>query len=116
MKVYGIKNCDSCRKARKWLDERKIVHQFVDLREHGPTPETARRWIAAVGHELLINRRGTTWRKLAPADRDGIDAGRALTLVLAHPTLIKRPVFELPGGLLVGFSDEVRGRLCAPAV
>ena len=112
--IYGIKSCDTCRKARKWLDGEGIAHEFSDVRADGLEGATLDAWIAALGWEALLNRRGTTWRGLPEADRDGVDAARASTLMLAHPALIKRPVFDLGGGrFLLGFGDAERAALAA---
>jgi len=106
--IYGLRNCDTCRKARAWLAAEGIGHRFHDLRTDGVDLATVTRWAAAVGWEKLLNRRGTTWRGLADADRDGVDEARASALMVAHPALIKRPVFETGGGVLVGFGPDVR--------
>jgi len=103
--VYGIKNCDTCKKALKWLAVEGIEHRFHDFRADGLDAADLVRWAKAAGWEKLLNRRGTTWRKLAEADRDGVDAAKAETLMVANPTLIKRPVFDAGGdAVLVGFS------------
>ncbi len=109
--VYGLKNCDTCRKARKWLDGEGLAHRFLDLRADGVEEERVTRWIAAVGWEVLLNRRGTTWRTLADGDKHSIDADRALALMMQHPALIKRPVFEAEDKVLVGFKDDARAAL-----
>jgi arsenate reductase len=104
--IHGLKNCDTCRKALKWLDAQGLVHRFRDLRADGIDEPTLRRWIGAVGWETLLNRRGTTWRQLPAAERDGVDESRAMALMLMHPALIKRPVFEFDGRVIVGFSAQ----------
>ncbi len=109
--IYGIKNCDTCRKARKWLDAEGIGNRFHDVRADGLETATLAAWIAALGWERLLNRRGTTWRKLAPEDREDIDEAAAAALLRAHPTLIKRPVFDLGGTFMVGFGDAERDRI-----
>ncbi|MYE01900.1 MAG: arsenate reductase [Alphaproteobacteria bacterium] len=98
--VYGLKSCDACRKARKALGESE--HRFHDLREDGLDGAMLDRWIDALGWEALLNRRSTTWRSLDEADRAGLDAGRARGLMLAHPTLVKRPVIDDGGAVRVG--------------
>lgn len=103
MILYGIPNCDNVRKARGWLGERGIAHAFHDLRKQGIDGQRLREWSGAVGWEALVNRRGTTWRGLAGAEREGLGEDRALALMAAHPALIRRPVVEHDGGLLVGF-------------
>lgn len=109
--VYGLKNCDTCRKARKWLDGEGLAHRFLDLRADGVEEERVTRWIAAVGWEVLLNRRGTTWRTLPDGNKHDIDADRALVLMMQHPALIKRPVFEAGDKVLVGFKDDVQAAL-----
>lgn len=102
--IYGIKNCDTCRKARKWLDAEGIEHQYHDFRDDGLDGETLSAWVENVGWEILLNRRGTTWRKLPETDREDVTKDSAATLMLKNPTLIKRPVIDMGNGYLVGFS------------
>jgi arsenate reductase len=102
--IYGIKNCDTCRKARKWLSAQNIKHKFHDFRADGLDEKTLSAWIDAVSWETLLNRRGTTWRNLSEAAREGLTPASAASLMLENPTLIKRPVFEVGGACLVGFS------------
>ncbi len=109
--VYGIKNCDTCKKALKWLTAEGIEHRFHDFRADGLDAADLARWAQAAGWEKLLNRRGTTWRKLAEADKDGVDAAKAETLMAANPTLIKRPVFDAGGQVLVGFSAAEQAAL-----
>ena len=109
--VYGLKNCDTCRKARKWLDAEGIQHQFHDVRADGLEPETLNGWIESVGWEGLLNRRGTTWRKLPDTDKGGIDAASARRLMLEHPAMIKRPVIVGEGNVTVGFTDDIKAGL-----
>lgn len=106
--IYGIKNCDTCRKALKWLQAETIEYRFHDFRTDGLDRKTLQGWIAAAGWEALLNRRGTTWRKLPDDDRSGIDEAAAARLMLANPTLIKRPVVEAGGKVIVGFKDAER--------
>jgi arsenate reductase len=101
--VYGIKNCDTCRKALKWLTSEQIEHRFHDVRADGLKENTLSAWVDALGWESLLNRRGTTWRKLPDADKEAVDETTATALMLENPTLIKRPVFSLSDGFLVGF-------------
>lgn len=101
--VYGIPNCDTVRKARKWLDEMGLAYTFHDYRKEGADLARLRAWSAAAGWEILLNRRGTTFRGLDAAERAGIDADKAIALMALHPSLIKRPLVEREGGLLVGF-------------
>jgi len=104
--MYGIKNCDTIKKARAWLDEHAIAYAFHDYKTAGVEPPSLARWIAAEGWETVLNRAGTTFRKLPDADRQDLDAGKATALMLAQPSMIKRPVLEYPGGLLIGFAPE----------
>ena len=105
IEVYGIANCDTVKKARKWLDARAIDYRFHDYKKEGANPARLEEWIAAKGWEAVLNRRGTTFRKLDDADRAEIGAAKAVRLMEAHPSAIKRPVVEHPGGLLVGFDE-----------
>ena len=109
--VYGIRNCDTCRKAIKWLAAEGIAARLHDVRAEGLDPERLDAWIDALGWEALLNRRGTTWRKLPASDTDGVDAARARALMLEHRALIKRPVFDLGGRYLVGFKDAEKAAL-----
>ena len=109
--VYGLKNCDTCRKALKWLDAEGLEHQFKDVRADTLESATIARWIAAVGWEVLLNRRGTTWRKLSDADKHDVDGDKALALMAEHPALIKRPVFEARDTVMVGFKEDVQAAL-----
>jgi len=101
--LYGIANCDTVRKARAWLEEKGIGYAFHDYKKEGAHPAKLRQWVEAKGWETVLNRRGTTFRQLDEADKHGLDAARAVRLMQAHPSTIKRPVAEHPGGLLVGF-------------
>ncbi len=103
VEFYGIPNCDTVRKARDWLDAKGIGYTFHDYKKEGADPARLRQWIAAKGWETLLNRRGTAFRKLDPALTADLDATRAVPLMQANPSTIKRPVVEHPGGLLVGF-------------
>jgi Spx/MgsR family transcriptional regulator len=100
---YGIANCDTVKKARAWLDENDIAYTFHDYKKEGADPARLRQWIAAKGWETVLNRRGTALRKLDSAQTEGLDAERAVPLMEANPSTIKRPVVEHGGGLLVGF-------------
>ncbi|WP_353253002.1 arsenate reductase [Salinisphaera sp. PC39] len=103
--LYGLKNCDTCTKARRWLATQGIDHRFVDLRAEGVERERIRRWLDEVGPETLINRRSRTWRELDESERTVTGDGAAADLLQQYPTLIKRPVLELDtGGVVVGFS------------
>jgi len=112
--VYGLKNCDSCRAARNYLDERAFRYEFRDVRSDGLSDAELDSWIAAVGWEALLNRKSRTWRELPEDDRAGLDAGKARSLLKAHPTLIKRPVIDATRGTVtVGWNGEVRAALQA---
>lgn len=104
--VHGLKNCDTCRKALKWLDEREIAYQFVDVRKDGVEEADISRWVKAVGWETLLNKRGTTWRGLDDTEKESADETTAAGLMATYPALIKRPVFEADGRVIVGFKDE----------
>ena len=109
--VYGIKTCDTVRKALKWLDAQGVEHAFHDFRADGLDATTVQRWVDAMGWESVLNKRSTTWKQLSAADKDGLNAPRAVALMVAHPTLVKRPVFELESAILQGFSDDVRRQI-----
>jgi arsenate reductase (glutaredoxin) len=104
--LYGIPNCDTVKKARRWLDAADVPHAFHDFRKDGLDPAKLQGWIDAVGWEKLLNKAGTTFRQLPDADKAGLDAGKAKALMLAQPAMIKRPVVEAGGGVSVGFSAD----------
>ena len=104
--LHGIPNCDTVKKARAWLDARRIAYDFHDYKKLGIDVVTLDRWADAVGWEPLLNRAGTSFRKLTDADKAGIDRAKAIALMIANPSLIKRPVVEGAGPLLVGFKPE----------
>jgi arsenate reductase len=104
--IYGIRNCDTTKKARAWLDGKGIAYAFHDYKAAGIARERLQDWVGKAGWETLLNRAGTTFRKLAEADRQGLDEGKAIALMMAQPSMIKRPVLELDGRLLVGFKPE----------
>lgn len=111
--VYGIKNCDTCRKVLKWLDTEGIEHKFHDFRKDGLDQSTVLGWIDEIGIDTLLNRRGTTWRKLPEPDQASVETGNAASLLTENPTLIKRPVFDLGAKCLVGFKADVQEALKA---
>jgi arsenate reductase len=113
--IYGLKNCDSCGKALKVAAAGGRPHRFHDLRADGLPAERLERWIGAVGWEVLLNRRSTTWRGLPEAEKADLDAPRAALLLARHPTLIKRPVVEAGDSLLVGFAPAEQAALRALA-
>lgn len=106
IEFYGIPNCDTVKKARAWLDAAGHAYTFHDYKKEGADPARLAGWADKVGWEALLNTRGTTFRKLPEADRLGIDRAKALALMSAHPSLIKRPVAEHDDGLLVGFDAD----------
>ena len=101
--LYGIPNCDTVKKARAWLDARGVAYAFHDYKKEGADPVKLGAWSEAVGWERLLNRRGTTFRGLSEADKADNDRDKALRLMGTNPSLIKRPVVEHAGGVLVGF-------------
>lgn len=105
--LHGIRNCDTMKKAWTWLDEHGIAYDFHDYKKQGIERETLESWVRAVGWEVLLNRAGTTFKKLPDADKLGIDAVRAVDLMLAQPSMIKRPVLAMGDRLIVGFKPEV---------
>ncbi len=106
LKIYGLKNCDTCRAARNWLKTQDVEHEFIDIREGFLDVDLISGWIADVGLEVLLNKRGTTWRKLDEAKKQPLSEAAAIKLMLAHPTLIKRPVFSSNGRVSVGFPKD----------
>ena len=106
--IYGIKACDTMKKARAWLEARDVVYDFHDYKVAGIDEKRLQRWSRIVGWETLLNRAGTTFRKLPDADKLGIDERKAIELMLAQPSMIKRPVLDLGADkLLVGFKPEI---------
>jgi len=105
--IYGIKNCDTMKKARAWLDKRHIAYVFHDYKTSGIDPQSLKRWIKSVGWETLLNRAGTTFRKLPDKDKSPMTESKAIALMLKQPSMIKRPVLELGGSkIIVGFATE----------
>lgn len=104
--LYGIKNCDTMKRAFQWLAQHDVPYQFHDYKTQGIDADRLGRWCAELGWEALLNTRGTTWRKLTPAQQSGLDQQKAIALMMAQPSLIRRPVLESPQGLLVGFSPD----------
>lgn len=102
--LYGIKNCDTVKKARGWLDGHQVDYRFHDLRADGLERADLEAWVTELGWESLLNRRGTTWRGLPEERRESLDAFGAIRLMLEYPTLIKRPVLDLGSRRMVGFS------------
>ena len=104
--LYGIPNCDTVKKARDWLSARGLAYAFHDYKKAGADPAKLAAWAWAAGWEKVLNRAGTTFRKLPEADKLGLDAAKAVALMAANPSCIKRPVLEHPGGVLVGFKPD----------
>jgi arsenate reductase (glutaredoxin) len=103
LRVYGIPNCDTVKKARTWLDDRGVGYAFHDYKKAGIDEGSLRRWVAALGWEKVLNRAGTTFRALPDAAKAELDADKAIALMLAQPSMIKRPIVEAGGTVLAGF-------------
>ena len=103
--LYGIKNCDSVKKARKWLDANHIDYQFHDLREDGLSDKQVTAWVKELGWETVVNKRSTTWKQLDEATRHNMDQASAIKTLVAHPTLIKRPLLDTGNEHTVGFKE-----------
>jgi len=115
MRVHGIANCDTVKRARAWLGTRAVDYDWVDFRKQPPSIEQIRRWTGRVGWETLLNRRGTTWRSLDDAQRAAVrDEGSAVALMHERPTLIRRPVVEAGADVVVGFDEPDYTRRFAP--
>jgi arsenate reductase (glutaredoxin) len=104
--IYGIKNCDTMKKARDWLDSKKVAYTFHDYKTAGIDKPTLEGWTKKVGWEVLLNRAGTTFKKLPDVDKENLTEKKAIALMLAQPSMIKRPVLEAKGKLSVGFKPE----------
>jgi arsenate reductase len=111
--LYGITPCDQVRRARHWLDSEQVPYRFHDFRRDGLDARVLRRWLTRTPWDTLVNRKSTTWRALAPAERP-LDVHQAERAMLSHPTLIKRPVLEKDDALVVGFSEADYQRLLRP--
>ncbi len=111
--IYGIKNCDTMKKARLFLDERGVDYAFHDYKASGIDRTHLERWCREAGWETVLNRAGTTFRKLPDAVRENLDEARAIDLMLEQPSMIKRPVLERDGRLLIGFKPETYERFLA---
>ena len=105
MVLYGIKNCDTVKKARRWLEANDVAFTFHDVRADGLDKATVEAWLQKVSWETLLNKRGTTWRKLEDARKDSINEANAIELMLENPTLIKRPVVTVNDDCIVGFKE-----------
>ena len=111
--MYGIKNCDSVKKARRWLEEHGIEYSFHDFRADGLQQQLLEEWLQKSEYAVLLNKRSRTWKELTAEQRDNMQQAKALQLMLEHPTLIKRPVLDLDTGntLHVGFSESLYAEL-----
>ena len=112
--IYGIKNCDTMKKARAWLDAHGVGYTFHDYKAEGIDRGRLEEWAGTVGWETLLNRAGTTFRKLPEVDKTDIDEKKAVELMLANPSVIKRPVLDKGGELVVGFKPEIYAKTFAP--
>ena len=104
--IYGIANCDTMKKARAWLSAQGLDYRFHDYKKEGVDGVLLARWCDAAGWQALLNRKGTTWQRLAEADRADVDRERAMALMMAHPSLIRRPVLVAGDAIEVGFSED----------
>jgi len=109
--IYGIPNCDTMKKARTWLEAHKVTHDFHDYKKAGIDKASLEGWVKQVGWEVLLNRAGTTFKKLPDADKEGLTEKKAIALMLAQPSMIKRPVLEAKDKLTVGFKPDEYARL-----
>ena len=106
VELYGIPNCDTMKKARSWLDAHGVAYVFHDYKKEGIAEDRLRRWVGVAGWEVVLNRSGTTFRKLPESERMDLDADRAVALMLSQPSMLKRPVLEAGETLRVGFTPE----------
>ena len=106
IKIYGIPNCDTMKKARRWLETNGIEYDFHDYRKLGVPEKNLKNWVKQTGWEAVLNKRGTTWRKLDDAVKDNIDEATAVQLMIDNPSIIKRPVIESGKLLLIGFNED----------
>ncbi len=114
--IYGIKNCDTMKKARAWLDGRGVAYSFHDYKADGISKEKLQHWCDELSWHTVLNRAGTTFRKLLDADKEGLNEREAIALMLAQPSMIKRPMVEIDGGkLLAGFKPETYAKEFAGA-
>ena len=113
VEMYGIPNCDTIKKARKWLEAEGIDYRFHDYKKEGADASLLTQWCKSQGWETLLNRRGTTWRKLPEADKADVDETKAIALMVENPSMIKRPVLITDRGVTVGFSVDVYRELFA---
>jgi arsenate reductase (glutaredoxin) len=111
--IYGIKNCDTMKKARAWLDEHGVAYAFHDYKAAGIERARLERWAREVGWDTLLNRAGTTFREVPDKDKDGLGEKKAIALMLDQPSMIKRPVLDVGGKLLVGFRPQAYAKALA---
>ena len=106
IKIYGIPNCDTMKKARKWLDNNNLEYEFHDYKKQGVPDKNLKKWVKGAGWDIVLNKRGTTWRKLDDSIKDNINEDSAIQVMLDNPSAIKRPVLESGKILLVGFKED----------
>ena len=111
--LYGIKNCDTMKKARAWLDSHAIAYDFHDYKVEGVEAAALKRWVHEAGWEVLLNRAGTTFRKLDDKDKTSLNETKAIALMMAQPAMIKRPVLLIGNKVIVGFKPEIYRQLFA---
>lgn len=111
IKLYGIPNCDTVKKARKWLDANAIDYQFHNYKKDGVPEKELKQWIKSQGWEVLLNKRGTTWRKLDDATKDNIEEQSAIQIMLSNASIIKRPVLVNDKSILIGFNEDEYNKL-----
>jgi arsenate reductase len=109
--LYGIKNCDTVKKARKWLEQHGVEYEFHDFREDGLDTEAVKAWLDELGWETLVNKRSTSWKALDPATREAMDDASALSAIVSQPTLIKRPLLDIGNERHTGFSTAAYAKL-----
>lgn len=109
--IYGIKNCDTVKKALKWAEEQGLAFEFHDFRKNPVTEDAVKKWDAVVGRDKLVNKRGTTYRKLTDDDKAILEGENPYALLVSEPTIMKRPVFEMGDSVHVGFTDDVKASI-----
>ena len=111
IKIYGLRNCDTCRRAIKDLEARQIAHEFHDFRRDGLDLFKLKKWTALLGYGALLNKRGTTWRGLGQSEKEDLNNKKAIALIYRNPALIKRPVFEIENTIVIGYKDDQKRNL-----
>ena len=109
--LYGIANCDTIKKARKWLNDHGIEYQFHDYKKLGVPEAELKKWIKDLGWEALLNKRGTTWRKLDEATKESVDEELSIKIMLDNPSIIKRPLLDVNGQFTLGFKTDVYAQI-----